>query len=1073
MNYRLGLDIGITSVGWAVLEHNEEQEPIKIVDLGVRIFDRPENPKDGSSLAQPRREARSARRRLRRHRHRLERIKRLLEEYDTISQSDLEDLFHSPQPLADVYELRHQGIHRQLANHEWARVLIHLAQRRGFKSNRKNEKDKEKEDGKLLAAVKTNQEIMLEKGYRTVGEMFYLDHKFASHKRNKAEDYGHTISRQQVLDEVSLLFERQRDFNNPYAKVEFEQAYTDIVSGQRSFDLGPGDPSPYGGNLIEKMRGNCTFEKDEPRAAKACYSFELFNLYQKINSIRIESSQDISRLLASEERELIVQLAHQKADLNYGIIRRTLGLTEEQRFNSLTYGSDDIVETEKKSKFNYLKSWHEIRKALDSVSKGRIQQLSIEQADLIGETLTLYKNEETISKKLLAADFSKHDVEALLPLTPRGFSHLSLKAIRRILPHLEQGYVYSEATTLAGYNFRAHDNSTKYKFLPLSDPQLNDITNPVVRRAVSQSIKVINAVVRKYGSPQLICIELSREMGKNFNDRKEIEKQIKQNTALNEQVRNKIIEYGNPNPTGQDIVKMKLWQEQDGRCAYSGDHIPIERLFEPGVADVDHIVPYSISFDDSYTNKALVKSSENRQKGNLLPCEYMKNDPAKLERFTVWVNTSVRNYNKRQRLLKRAITDEDRNKWKERQLNDTKYISRFMLNYIRDNLQFAPAEYLGKRRVIAVNGSITAYMRKRWGLKKDRLAGDLHHAQDAVVVACVTETMIRRITRYSQYYETRYSPNHFVDHETGEIINARQERFGVKFVEPWENFRLELESRLSDDPAIRISAYNLKNYLNPEEVKPIFVSRMPTRKNRGPAHKETIRSPRLAEEGFFVSKVNITDLTLDADGQIKGYYQPQSDLRLYEALRSRLREFNGDGKKAFKEPFYKPTDTGKSAPQVKKIKVIERSNLNVSVGSGIAANGDMVRVDVFKTEEGYYWVPIYVADTVKGNLPNKASVASKPYDLWKTMKDDDFVFSLYPNDLIRFQREKDKDEFMYYKKAGISTASISVESHDRSCSIPSLGVKTLLLLEKWEVDVLGDRNRVKKENRQYFPGQIR
>lgn len=1071
MNYRLGLDIGITSVGWAVLEHNEEQEPVRIGDLGVRIFNRAENPKDGSSLAQPRREARSARRRLRRHRHRLERIKRLLEKCDIISQADLEDLFHSPQPLADVYELRYQGIHRKLANHEWARVLIHLAQRRGFKSNRKNES--KKEDGKLLAAVKANQEIMLEKGYRTVGEMFYLDPKFSFHKRNKAEDYGHTISRQQVLDEVSLLFEKQRELNNPYTKAEFEQAYTDIVSGQRSFDLGPGDPSPYGGNLIEKMRGNCTFEKDYPRAAKACYSFELFNLYQKINSIRLESAQDTSRFLTSEERELIVQLAHQKADLNYNVIRKTLGLTEEQRFNSLTYGSDDIVETEKKSKFNYLKAWHGIRKALDSVSKGRIQQLSIEQIDFIGETLTLYKNEETIDSKLLAAGFSGYDIQALLPLNFRGFSHLSLQAIRRILPLLEQGYVYSEATTLAGYNFRAHDNQTKHKFLPLSDPQLDDITNPVVRRAVSQSIKVINAVIRKYGSPQLICVELSREMGKNFHDRKKLEKQMNDNATLNELVRSKIIEYGNPNPTGQDIVKMKLWQEQDGKCAYSGDHIPIERLFEPGVADVDHIVPYSISFDDSYTNKVLVKSSENRQKGNLLPSEYMKNDPAKLERFTVWVNTSVRNYNKRQRLLKIAITDEDRNNWKERALNDTKYISKFMLNYIRDNLQFAPAESLGKRRVVAVNGNITAYMRKRWGLKKDRLADDLHHAQDAVVVACVTETMIRKITRYSQYYETRYNPNHFVDHETGEIINARQERFGVKFVEPWENFRLELESRLSDDPAFRISAYNLNNYLNPQEVKPIFVSRMPTRKNRGPAHKETIRSSRLADEGFFISKVNITDLTLDTQGEIKEYCQPQSDLRLYQSLKSRLQEFNGDGKKAFREPFYKPTNSEKLGPQVKKVKVIEKSSLNVSVGSGIAANGDMVRVDVFKTEEGYFWVPIYVTDTVKDTLPNKAAVAKKPYDLWKTMLDKDFVFSLYPNDLIRFQRDQKEDNYMYYKKAGIATATIRVESHDRSYSIDSLGVKTLLLLEKWGVDVLGNRYRVKKESRQYFPGQTK
>lgn len=1073
MNYRLGLDIGITSVGWAVLEHNEEEEPFRIADLGVRIFDRAENPKDGSALALPRREARSARRRLRRHRHRLERIRQLLEEFNIISVTELNNIYHNSKELTDIYELRCAGLDRLLTKEEWVRVLIHLAQRRGFKSNRKSDTKNNKEEGKLLAAVKANQTLMEEKSYRTVGEMFYRDEKFSKHKRNKTEDYSHTISRGQVLDEIARLFTAQRKFANSVATTDFEKKYLDIVSGQRSFDEGPGAPSPYGGNLIEKMRGSCTFETDHPRAAKASYSFELFNLHQKINSLKIEELNKDSRTLSKEERQLIVMLAHDKTELKYSDLRKSLQLSKNQRFNSLTYEDNDIDEIEKKSKFNYLKAYHEIRKALDKVNKGRINQLTVEQRDAIGETLTLYKNEITISEKLIEAGLSKYDIDELLSLSFRGFSHLSLKAIKHILPQLEEGYVYSEAVTLAGYNFRSHDNENKYMYLPASGEQLDNITNPVVRRAVSQSIKVINAVIRKYGSPQLICIELTREMGKNFSDRKKIEKQIKENTDLNDAIKNKIIEYGHPNPTGQDIVKMKLWQEQDGRCAYSGEPIPIARLFESGIADVDHIIPFSISFDDSYANKVLVKSSENRQKGNRLPYEYMKNDQAKWENFVIWVNTSVRNYRKQQRLLKRTITEEDRNKWKERQLNDTKYISRFMLNYIRDYLQFAPVENLGKRQVIAVNGSITAYMRKRWGLKKDRWAGDLHHALDATVVACVSEGMVRKITRYSQYYEARYSRNQFIDHETGEVIDTLQERFGVKFVEPWENFKLELECRLSDDPAFRLQAYNLKNYLNPQNVEPIFVSRMPRRKNRGSAHEDTIRSPRLVNEGLVVSRVAINKLKLDADGEIKNYYEPHRDIRLYETLKKRLQEFDGDGEKAFREPIYKPAAPGKPASPVKKVKVIEKSNLNVRVGNGVAANGDMLRIDVFKKTDGYYWVPIYAVDTVKPVLPNKAAVQAKPYELWPEMQDEDFIFSLYPNDLIRFVQENGKADFMYYKKAGTATATISVESHDRSYAISSLGVKTLALLEKWNVDVLGNRTLVKKETRQYFPGQMK
>jgi len=1086
MNYRLSLDIGITSVGWAVLEHTFEEEPFHIVDLGVRIFDRAEHPKDGSSLALHRREARSARRRLRRHRHRLERIKHLFENIHLISVEELNYLYHNNHKLSDIYELRAAGFDCLLTREEWARVLIHLAQRRGFKSNRKSD-TKDKETGKILAAVKENHSLMEEKSYRTVGEMLYLDKKFFEHKRNKDKDYSHTISREQVLNEISMLFEAQRKLKNVFAAKDFEEKYTNIVSSQRSFDEGPGIPSPYAGKQIEKMVGNCTFEKEFPRTAKACYSSELFNLYQKINNLRIIDINSVSRFLSKNERQIIIALAHKKADVKYSDVRKSLQLSKDQKFNSLSYEHKDMDEIERETKFNYLRTYHEIRKALDKVNKGRIKQLTIEQLDIIGETLTLYKNEEMVIEKLIKAGLTEYDIDELLSLSFRGFGHLSLKAIKNILPHLQEGHIYSEAATLAGYNFRAHNNQEKYMYLPASSEQLQDITNPVVRRAISQSIKVVNAVIRRYGSPQLICIELSREMGKNFSDRKKIEKQIKENTDLNDAIKNKIIEYGHLNPTGQDIVKMKLWQEQDGRCAYSGDPIPISQLFEPGVADVDHIIPFSISFNDSYSNKVLVKSSENRQKGNLLPCEYMKNAPVKLERFEVWVKTSVKNHQKQQRLLKQSITEDDRTKWKDRQLNDTKYISRFMLNYIRDYLQFAPAENLGKRQVIAVNGNITAYMRKRWGLKKDRLAGDLHHAMDAAVVACVSEGMIRKITRYSQYHEANYYRNRFIDYETGEVIDPLLGRSGFKFVEPWEYFGIELESRLSDDPGSRISAYNLKNYLNPQDIEPVFVSRMPRHKNRGSAHKETIRSGRLVDEGLAISKIAINKLKLDKNEEIKNYYNPHSDIKLYEALKTQLQKHGGNGEEAFKEPFYKPAALGKPASQVKKVKIIDKSNLNVKVGNGIAANGDMLRIDIFKRSDGYYWVPIYAADTVKPTLPNKAVAHSKPYELWPEMQDEDFIFSLYPNDLVRFIHkssvaatcwDKSKinltDSYVYYIKANISTASISVESHDRSHSIPSLGVKSLVLLEKWNVDVLGKRNLIKKkESRLYFPEQTK
>ena len=149
---------------------------------------------------------------------------------------------------------------------------------------------------------------------------------------------------------------------------------------------------------------------------------------------------------------------------------------------------------------------------------------------------------------------------------------------------------------------------------------INEITNPVVKRSVSQTVKVINAIIRTYGSPQAINIELAREMSKTFEERRKIKGDMEKRQKNNEDVKKQIQELGKLSPTGQDILKYRLWQEQQGICMYSGKTIPLEELFKPGY-DIDHILPYSITFDDSFRNKVLVTSQENRQKGKRTPYE--------------------------------------------------------------------------------------------------------------------------------------------------------------------------------------------------------------------------------------------------------------------------------------------------------------------------------------------------------------------------------------------------------------------------------------------------------------------
>ena len=278
-------------------------------------------------------------------------------------------------------------------------------------------------------------------------------------------------------------------------------------------------------------------------------------------------------------------------------------------------------------------------------------------------------------------------------------------------------------------------------------------------------------------------------MAKDFKERQDIDKKNQENRALNDKLMERIRkEFGRQNPSGMDLVKLKLWQEQDGISPYSRKPLEIARLFEPGYADVDHIVPYSISFDDSYMNKVLVFSGENRDKGNRLPIPYLadKFGEKAVDEFKVWVATNYdKKGKKQQNLLKAKITEEDRNNFKERNLQDTKHMSRFLYNYINDRLLFADSETGKKKRVRAVNGVVTSYLRKRWGIHKVRENGDKHHAVDALVIACTTDRMIQEISAFSRNHELEYVPlekeSLLVDTSTGLI----RKRFPYAVARSW------------------------------------------------------------------------------------------------------------------------------------------------------------------------------------------------------------------------------------------------------------------------------------------------
>ncbi|MGN0517681.1 MAG: type II CRISPR RNA-guided endonuclease Cas9 [Acutalibacteraceae bacterium] len=1083
MRYSIGLDIGIASVGYAVLMLDESDKPCRIYRLGSRVFEKAEN-EDGSSLATPRRENRGMRRRLRRKRFRKERIRKLINRYGIMSYDEIDGIYHTEEPLSDIYEVRCRALDQKLTKEEFVRLLIHLSQRRGFKSNRKADtQDNKSDDGKLLTAVNENSRLMQEKGYRTIGEMLYKDEKFSEYKRNKSDDYSKTFARKDYEDEIKTVFAQQRSLGNSYASEELEKDYLKIYLSQRYFDEGPGGDSPYGGNLIEKMLGKCTFEfeKGELRSVKAAYSFEYSNLLQKINAIKIIGA-DGKRPLTDDERRIIKELAFNKNSISYDSLRKALKLSDEEVFN-ISYGEKDISEVEKKTKFTYLEAYHTLKKAFGT----DFDNWSTDKKNTLAYILTVYKNDEKVSEKLREEGFTEEEISTACKVPTKSFKktgNLCIKVLDKIIPYLEQGMLYNEACESAGYNFKADEKSTEkflkfdYNKYPEKYPELADLTNPVVKRAISQTFKVINAIIRDVGnSPEFVNIELARELSKSFNDRQDIKKQQDKNRLNNEALMKELREtYKLLNPTGQDLVRLKLWKEQSGICPYSQRPIMAERLFEVGYTDIDHIIPYSISFDDTYNNKVLVFAEENRQKGNRLPMQYLTGE--RQDKFYTWVDNSMLRRQKKKNLLKEQIKDEDINEFKKRNLADTQYIASFILNFLKKHLELEPNVSGSKHTIKAVNGAATDYVRKRWGIQKIREDGDIHHAVDAVVIACIDDAMIKRISEYSKRRELKN-----IKPETGEVKDL--------FPTPYSWFRDELEMLCTTDPAARLHDKPLPNYATDEPLKPIFVSRMPQHKVSGPAHLETIKKLYTDADNikYAIKKVSLTSLSLDKDGEIKDYYNKSSDTLLYNALRDRLIAFNGDGKKAFEDKFYKPKSDGTQGPLVKKVKIMEKTTMYVDVlkNTAIADNDSMVRTDVFYVEgEGYYLVPIYIADTVKDTLPNKAVVANKPYEQWKEMKDDNFLFSLYRNDLIKVKSKKGvkynivnkestrepqimlQESFAYYKGTDIATAAITMINHDNSYKARSIGVKSLLSIEKYQVDVLGNISKVNKEKRMGF-----
>lgn len=849
--YRLGLDLGSNSVGWVLVGLDNDKKPCNVIDIGVRVFPEGVNrDTKGAEIGknEQRRLARGSRRQRARRVMRREALLHVLKKNDLLPDNDNElDAIFKQCP----YQLRKEGLDTKLSPHQFGRVLFHLNQRRGFKSNRKT--GKASDNSVVLKACNELQQQIEAADCRTLGEFFAGLDPEQDRYRN------HYTFRAMYEKEFDFLWRSQKKF---YPDILTDDLHEKIRNGIIFFQR-PLKPS-------DELIGDCSLEENEKRCPKGHFHARRYTMLQDINNLEIVSRDGGSRKLSDPERSKVLELLEQSKERSYDQLRKALvpfGMIEGDSFNLEERQSDnkklkgDAFATAMRNKNIFGK------KGWDALSQAK--QIAINDAVLDLD------DDELIEKMSRDYDFNEKQIEAILKVPlPQKYMSYSLKAIQKLLPFMEQGLLLHEAKEKAGYQDTLKDKDTCDK-LPLPD----DLRNPIVNQTMFQVRKIVNAIIREYGNPDKIMIEMARDLKNSKKQRDEISKKQNENQKINDRAREMLVsDMGYKNPSRDDIIKYKLWEECGKQCPFTGKSISQNQLFGPTPEfQTEHILPYSKSLDDSYMNKTLCHADVNREKGDRTPFEAFGHDSDRYEAMLQRVASLP--YPKRRRFTQKEVVLD---KCVERKLNDTRYISKEVIRYLGQ---------LGVH-VQGTRGEATADLRWEWGVNDilNPLANSKnrddhrHHAVDAAIIAVTEPKHLKELAHF------KYS------HERD------------TFAEPWQGFRRELE----------------------EKVNQINVSHRVSRKVSGQLHEETSYGPT-EDENTYVYRKSLEALTQPMIGKIR-------DDKVREIVKKRLAEFNINpdkkgtkiNKEVWAEPLYMYSKKGVKVP-IKKVRIISSSNYMMSV----------------------------------------------------------------------------------------------------------------------------------------------
>ena len=842
----LGLDLGTASVGFALIDYDRQAHEGKIIRMGVRVFPETRDAKTAVPLNQQRRTKRLVRRQIRRRKERRRTLNELLHSIGLLPKYGTDD-WHSVMKL-DPYDLRKKGLVRKLDPYELGRAIYHLSKRRHFLGRDielEGDSGDEEEDKQSIE----NREGLLnelKQNGQTLGE-WLANLESGKRKRN------HLASRDVVVQEFSLLMDKQTEYygSGPVNLPKYRDVIQSIIFYQR--------PVFWRKNTL----GTCEYDPQSELLPSSSWLAQQRKMIEVINNISIEGNLEP---LDREEREAIIGVAQTSDSVTWPKVRKALKPLYEQRnekgyersikFNLETGGMRKIPgnSLERKLSKIFAEDWDQ------HPSKQQIREnihqdiFACDYEEINNQRIVILpKDARTKNRKdLIPVLKDKYGVTeaqsaALSELKLNsGWEPFSVNATRSFLKELERGRRMGDLLNSPQFEDWRNDEfpnkvierTGSYSRLPSPQDQaeqarLKGIRNPTVVRTQNEMRKVVNNIIDLHGKPDIIRVELARDLSMSKKRKTELEKIQRQQEKLREDAIDNLKENHISQPSVTDIQKWLLWKECKHRCPYTGKHIGFDALFGKNPSfDIEHIWPRSRCFIDSMANKTLCLTSENRTKGNRTPYEYLHDDEDRWFHLVKRLNdmkssagsADGMSASKIRRFLQKEIPQD----FTQRQLVDTSYAAKEAVNSLVR--LWSSEENALHPRVQAVSGRATALMRRLWGLGgildlngvKTR-EDHRHHAIDALVIACIDPGIRQQLAEYWK---------------------AEEEHRSMVIPKPWSSIRLDAEKHKNS----------------------VIVSHKVQKKVSGALHEESVygKTREVSEDGKytnFVRRKSISEVT--------------------------------------------------------------------------------------------------------------------------------------------------------------------------------------------------------------------